>query len=274
MKKETILQKAPATLIIILICSAVFAAVHLMGMSSETEAGIVMGAYYKPLILAGEWWRLLTVGFVHIGLLHLLMNMISFWSIGTVMEKMLGKRRYLIILFVSVIGGSLFLFASGGNPVAVGISGGLYGLLACYIMILYVNNLLMIPQIRNSVLRMCFINLLINFYPGVSYAAHLGGCVTGLILSLLLVRHPKLEKMRKSVMIAGAAFCTAMIFFCSRSLTIPSNEIYLQSDYNILKQYETFGFKNYAVSKAKNLDTIYGTGEWLENSLTGGSSYE
>ena len=124
----------PASFVISAVCIFVTGVIQLAPSSlSQTELAILLGAYYKAFIAAGEWWRLLTVGFVHVSVIHLFVNMMSLSVLGRVLEPALKPLKFCILLFGSVIGGSVFLFCTSGNTVGVGLSGGLYGCLAAYI---------------------------------------------------------------------------------------------------------------------------------------------
>ena len=73
-----------------------FAGIRFLNFASEPETAIFLGAYYKPFIIAGEFWRFLTAGFVHIDLWHILMNMLALRNLGMFMEKITGRWRYLV----------------------------------------------------------------------------------------------------------------------------------------------------------------------------------
>lgn len=252
-------RKIPVvTTIVLVLCFLIFFLLHSLGMENETEAAIVVGAYYKPFILAGEWWRLLTVGFVHISLAHILMNGISLWSLGNILEPYEGKGRFLLILLCSVIGGSLFLFAAGDNTVAVGLSGGLYGLLACYTYLVIIRGGWHAERMRSSLINTYIINLLINFIPGIAWQAHLGGFVTGLILTAVLEKNEKTEGFRKHFVIAGLLFVLSVGAGCYRNAYIPVTQRYTGTDARVLQYYEKAGFSTHASHMKENLDRIYG----------------
>ena len=90
-------RKTVATNVIIAICFVVWLFIQLFPSDSTITNSILIGAFYKPFVLAGEYWRLLTAGFVHVDLWHLAMNMMAFLSLGKIFEPLLGVRRYLLI---------------------------------------------------------------------------------------------------------------------------------------------------------------------------------
>lgn len=253
------LKKEPiATLVIIAVCTLVTIVLRVFPVGNQSESAIFYGAYYKPLILAGEWYRLFTVGFVHIAWIHLLSNMASLYFLGLTLEKHLGILKYLAILFASVIGGSIMLLANGGNTVAVGISGGLYGLLACCVILMLRTGTLQRKEYRSSFLRNVAINLLINFIPGVAWRAHLGGFLVGWIVSALLLKDTS-PFMKKRYAIAGVALVVTLAAFCYQNRVINDDELYLGTDMKILSAYEEIGLKNHALKMAENLDRLYNT---------------
>ncbi len=247
-------RKYPVTITIIIICVLVTIGIQVCGLN-EAEAAILFGAYYKPFILAGEWWRMLTVGFVHISFIHLLMNMTSLYSLGMALEPYLGKWKYLLILFVSVIGGSMFVFAGNGSVLCVGLSGGLYGLLACYAYLVYKHGGFNVPSIRNAFIRTFIINLIINFMPGISWMAHLGGFVTGILLSGVLETED--TGLRYGFLGAFVVLCICMMLLDVRNASLASDEIYGGTDQIVLQKYKDIGLSAHAEHMQEKLITIY-----------------
>ena len=259
--------KITATFIITLICAVITLLIAFLPFGeTETERAIFFGAYYKAFVIAGEWFRMLTCGFVHVSVLHLLMNMFSLSILGKAMETSLGIRNYLILLLSSIIGGSVFLFCTSGNTVGVGLSGGLYGLLAAYILLVAKAGALKIPQVRNGVLQTVLINLFINFMPGVAWRAHFGGAITGLILIMILKPDPNDKKQRLHASAALVLLMIGAAGFCIRSSTVDSSEIYLLTDLRILKMEDSIGLHEHAGHMASNLDKLYDV-TYLEDML-------
>ena len=145
-------------------------------------ASIKAGALYPPKVKSGEYWRLLASGFVHINFYHLLANVYTLYNYRW-LESYLGSVRFAIVLLASIIGGSLVTYKFGrSNTVTVGISGGIYGLMAVYIVLL-----LKLPYMdMYQILQMFLPTIIINFMPNISVTGHVGGFVTGLIMAFLL----------------------------------------------------------------------------------------
>jgi multisubunit Na+/H+ antiporter MnhB subunit len=166
-------------------------------------------------------------------------NLFSLSILSRAMENYLGVWKFLLILFGSVIGGSIFLFCTAGNTVGVGLSGGLYGLLAGYVFTIYEAGGMKIPQVRTGVMQTIVINLFINFMPGVAWQAHLGGAITGLLL--LMAFQPRRSD-KKALLHARIALVLLLIgsgFAMVKKSAIPEGERYLLTDLREVLDAET-----------------------------------
>jgi rhomboid protease GluP len=156
--------------------------------SSETL--LTWGANVRPLTLGGEWWRLLTACFVHIGVLHLLLNMYALRNIGAELEPGLGPWRLLVAYLLAGIGASMVsLWWHDQQPViSAGASGAIFGLFGLFLALLTTS--LLAPEVRKPLLASLgtFIayNLLFGLAPGIDNAAHIGGLLTGLVVGYAL----------------------------------------------------------------------------------------
>ena len=265
-------KKPVATYSVMIICLIMFILVNtipnFIHLESKVEAGVLLGAYYKAFILAGEWWRFLTCGFLHIDFLHFLMNMLSLFNLGRFMEILFDKKKLLTILIGSIIGGSMFMFILSGNTVAVGISGGLYGLMAAYTYFLIHKGMWKVPQVRQSLIQIYLINLWINFIPGVAYAGHLGGFVVGLLLSFILFNDDK--KLQMHALICVGFLFGLLCVFVGNSMELKDDDnVYVLTDVNVLKAERDIGLKDYSLKMAEKLDKIYGIGNYIEVELRG-----
>ena len=181
-------------------------------------SAIFIGAYYKTFVLANnEYWRLITTGFIHIDIFHVLMNSIALINIGGFIERLYGTKRFLIILINGIFFGTFFVFAAEGNNLVVGISGGLYALLGVMLVYLYESGLMRQPMIRSQIMRMVFINVLINFIPQVSVLGHLGGLIVGVLLGFMLSRKPSWAPLRKHGYLALIVLSMAIVTLAARN---------------------------------------------------------
>lgn len=149
-------------------------------------------AQMPVLVQLGEWWRLLTAAFLHIGPLHLAMNMLALLLFGSELERQLGRWRFLGVYLVSALGGAtaIQLFGFPGGYVA-GASTALYGLLGALGVLLVANR-----QDIRGLLTLLAINVFISFLPGVSLLGHLGGLVAGALAAGVLVATRRREKLQ------------------------------------------------------------------------------
>lgn len=165
-------------------------------MDPSTESALRAGAQRSLLVATGEAWRLLSSCFMHFGLLHLLMNGMGIVFIGRWLEYELGTERYLLLFVLAGLGGSAAA-ASIYDPWTLmgGASGGLFGMLGSLVAVLAreersYGNALRDPRIR-SVLVLIGANIVIGFFwPMISQTAHIGGLVTGFLVTLLWFKLP------------------------------------------------------------------------------------
>jgi membrane associated rhomboid family serine protease len=159
------------------------------------------GALNGTDVIHGQWWRLLTMAFVHIGLLHLLMNMYMLWAAGSFVEAMWGRARYLVIYALGALGGSCLAVAHTPQaplvmgpvkvvPVIAGASGALCGLLAAEAVWVLLNARYLPRALarrgRANILTTFLLLVFISLFPGVSGWGHFGGAAAGAAAALLL----------------------------------------------------------------------------------------
>lgn len=132
----------------------------------------------RPLMVQFEPWRLFTSAFLHSpnSILHLLMNMLALYWIGSDLEKILGHAKYLTLFLLSALGGSvLFVLLSAPNSSALGASGAIFGMFGAYA-VLYKA----LKQNMSGILVLLLLNLSMPlFVPGIAWQAHVGGLLAG-----------------------------------------------------------------------------------------------
>lgn len=190
-KREKVMnnKKPILTYILILINVIVFALMYIYGNGSEDiETLKNFGANYIPLVKSGEYIRLITSAFVHIGIIHLLSNMYALYVIGRQVEQLYGRMKYILIYFISAIMGSLFTVVfSSSNTVAAGASGAIFGLLGALLYFGYSYRGYIGNGIINQVLPAILLNLVIGFSsPNIGNSAHIGGLIGGYLISMAL----------------------------------------------------------------------------------------
>lgn len=133
----------------------------------------------------GEYYRLVTSMFLHLGLLHLATNMWALWVLGRTLEAVLGPVRFLVLYMVAGLGGSVAVYVFAPFPGGAGASGAIFGLFSALFIILK-----RLRRDTSSIIPLLVINLAISFVPGISLAAHLGGLVTGAVVAFALAYSP------------------------------------------------------------------------------------
>lgn len=189
-REKMIKQRKPIlTYLLIIINVIIFALMYMYGNGSEdTNTLVNFGANYIPLVKSGEYYRIITSAFLHIGILHLLFNMYALFVIGTQIEYLYGRFKYFFIYIFSAIMGSLFTVAlSSSNTVSAGASGAIFGLLGSMLYFGYNYRGYIGNSIINQVIPVILLNVVIGFTtPGIGNAAHIGGLIGGYIISMML----------------------------------------------------------------------------------------
>ena len=171
------------------------------GLTGNTGSRLFDELELVPIRVAvdGEYWRLLGSAFLHIGLLHLAGNLLALAIVGPALERVFGWWRFLAIYLVSALGGSVavYLFGSPFGAVA-GASGAIYGLFAATLIVVRKLGL----DARFMVLAVV-LNFAVSFAPGISLLGHLGGFVTGGLLTLAMMYAPKASRTSLQILAIG-----------------------------------------------------------------------
>jgi rhomboid protease GluP len=154
-------------------------------MNIDARTLVEFGAKYAPLMELGQWWRLVTAGFLHGGLLHILMNSWVLFDLGAQVEDVYGPSRMWVIYLVSSVCG--FYASAVWNPAApsVGASAALFGLIGAMIALGVRHRSAAGSAIRGMYVRWAMYGLLFSFFPGIDMAAHIGGLASGFGLAYL-----------------------------------------------------------------------------------------
>jgi membrane associated rhomboid family serine protease len=140
---------------------------------------------FGPLVGNGEWWRLLTSGFLHGSDFHLFANMLALFFLGRMVEPALGHVRFAALYFASLLAGSFGAVLLNPTDTVVGASTAIFGLLGAAIVMARNRG---IDLMASGLLPILGLNLLITFLPGlrISVGGHLGGLAGGLLAILAL----------------------------------------------------------------------------------------
>lgn len=160
-----------------------------------TDRFDLIGLAYVPELRSvegvadGQWYRLLTSMFLHSGYVHILFNMVSLWWIGGPLEAALGRARYLTLYLVSGLAGSAltYLIADANQP-SLGASGAIFGLFGATAVLMRRLRYDMRP-----IIALLVINLIFTFNPAfnISWEAHVGGLVGGVVIGYAMVHAPR-----------------------------------------------------------------------------------
>ncbi len=210
------------TNIISLICILMYVIVGIYGnnfFNFDANALAKFGANNILLIKNGEIYRLLTCAFLHVGLIHLVVNMYSLRVIGPSVEGLIGKGKFVFIYLISAISASLMsLVFVDSNIVSVGASGAIFGLMGALLYFGYHYRLYLNDAIKTQIIPVILFNLIIGFMmPGIDNGAHIGGLIGGYLATMAIGIKNKSEKKDMIngwiVLILYLAFLSYIVFF-------------------------------------------------------------
>lgn len=161
------------------------------GMFSEGNhtGGIIFGTQYVlPTVPNGGYYRMVTSMFLHFGIVHLAFNMVVLWILGRVLERDLGSTRFLALYLVAGLGGSVMTYLfSAPDVLSAGASGAIFGLFGAIVVI---NRKL--SRDNSGLYVLLGMNLFLTFMvPQISWTAHIGGLITGILCGLMLAFIPR-----------------------------------------------------------------------------------
>ena len=160
------------------------------------------GAVYATAVADGDWWRIVTAGFLHAGLLHIALNMYFLYYLGTMMEPSIGKVRFGLLYFVSLVGGSLGALLLSPDAQTVGASGAVFGMMGAAILYMRARG---IGLMESGLGITLVLNLVISFRPGISLGGHAGGLVAGFLIGYLMFELAERRRIPNRVVYGVAA---------------------------------------------------------------------
>ncbi|PVZ10814.1 rhomboid family intramembrane serine protease [Actinomycetospora cinnamomea] len=206
------------TLVVVNVAVFVLTALSAGSAWDNVASPLVAAAWLVPAdVAAGEWWRLVTAGFLHAGPLHIAFNMIALWILGRDLELVLGRLRYGLLYGVSLLGSStaVTLLGEPFRPV-LGASGAVFGLMGALVIVL--RRLRLSP---GPALLMVGINVVLTFtIPGLSVLGHLGGLATGLAVAAVLVHGPARSRPAAGLLAVGGIAVVLVVLVAVRALTL------------------------------------------------------
>lgn len=247
------------TYIFIAIQVLMFLVLEAAGGSTDTSTLIKFGAKFNPLILEGEWWRFFTPIFIHIGLLHLFMNTLALYYLGTMVERLYGNFRFLVIYILAGFSGVLASFIYSPN-LSAGASGAIFG---CFGALLYfgvAKPRLFWRTLGLNILVVLGINLAFGFtIPGIDNAGHIGGLIGGFAAAGIFHLPKRRRILLQTAFLAvtiGAIFFSLQYGFSEKADLVDERSILI-----LAQQY----VKEEDYQQANDLLTEYGKSEQLSS---------
>ena len=216
--QKSLVSSAPITFILIAINVLVFVAELLF-------PGLIYSLRYGnvgSITEEGSLFRVFTSSFAHSDTqyTHILFNMYSLFVLGTLLEPMLGKIRFLTLYAFSIFGGGLgFLILSTQYGSVVGASGAVFGLMGAYLVFLIVMKLN-----AGQMYIIIALNLVLGFLPGIAWEAHVGGLVVGAAVGYVLVAtRNRAKQTTQTVALVGIGIALFVVWFVANA---PVNSLY------------------------------------------------
>lgn len=183
----------PAITGILVACFAGELALGADPVSPTTEQLLRAGAGFGPMLVRGEWWRLLSSTVLHAGLVHLGFNLWALWAAGRFAERIFGNLSFAALYLLSALGGSLLSTAFHPLAVSVGASGAIFGVYGALLAFALTHRGVFPPELlrrqRNSLVGFLLYNVAFAFAdPRIDLAGHAGGLLTGMAAGWLLRR--------------------------------------------------------------------------------------
>lgn len=167
----------------------------------------------------GDWWRIVTAGFLHFDVLHIVFNMLILWWLGRMLEPALGRVRFGVLYAVALLAGALGVLLLEPNAITGGASGAVFGLMGAAVVLMRRRG---IDVMQSGLGGLLVINLVLSFRPGVSIGGHLGGLVGGAVAGSILAATDDDAQQRVLGTVACVALALAIVGAC---LWVASNPV-------------------------------------------------
>jgi len=159
------------------------------------------GALFGPLVAAGDWWRIVSSGFLHASLWHVALNMVFIWFIGRSLEPAIGTARFVVAYGASLLCGSLGVLLLEPNSIAVGASGAAFGLMGALIVEARSRG---IDLWATGLIQIALLNFAFTFLgANIAIGAHLGGFVGGILVGVIYDQSDRRRLPREVSLAAG-----------------------------------------------------------------------
>jgi rhomboid protease GluP len=194
----------------------------------DTKSLIAWGADFRPLTMDGQWWRLFTSIFLHIGILHIAFNMYALLYIGILLEPYLGKLRFAAAYIFTGVIASLTSIYWHPLTVSAGASGAIFGMYGVFLSMLTTN--IIDKKTRSALFASIGVfvvfNLMNGMKSGIDNAAHIGGLISGLVIGYCY--YPSLKKpssLKLNYLTVGILFIAVLITSVVIYNKVPSDDM-------------------------------------------------
>jgi membrane associated rhomboid family serine protease len=186
-------ESTPATYVLIAMNVIVFLVEIATGAGGFFTIGITQlvadFALFGPSVAEGEWYRLVTSGFLHASIIHIGFNMFLLLVLGRLLEPSLGTPRFLVLYFASLLAGSLGALVVEPNALTIGASGAVFGLAGAVFILARGRGM---DALAGEIGFLILFNLVLSFAsPRISVGGHIGGLVGGAICALIIIAAEK-----------------------------------------------------------------------------------
>lgn len=202
--------RPPATLAIVIVTVITF---FLQGAVVNGSSVEIWGLLVGPWVQDGDWWRVITAGFLHADLLHLGFNMFLLWVLGGSLERGIGSARFVVVYFAGLIGGSLAVLLFNFESAGLGASGAVLGLAGAMVAVLRSRNR---PISETPLGGLLVFNLVLPLLsPMISFWAHGGGALFGFAAGWLVASFPRsFGRSERDGTVAAIGLCVALFAAC------------------------------------------------------------
>lgn len=209
---------------IMVVCGLVFLWDLSQGANLATGAGAVssreLSLWAPAMDIDGEWYRAITAGFAHRGIIHIGFNMWLLWQLGQSLEGRLGWLGFATMYVTGILGGSLGALLAEPQASAVGASGAVFALMGTMVVL---QRNAGINVMSSGLGGLILINVLFSFRPGISWGGHLGGLVVGVAMAGLFIalrdRSPRHTNFAPAAFAALGLVCAIAIVFAADRAT-------------------------------------------------------
>jgi|GraSoiStandDraft_4_1057263.scaffolds.fasta_scaffold09539_3 membrane associated rhomboid family serine protease len=209
------LGRAPATYVLI--------ALNVIGFLAEVATGSPLGlgftfeasgsvfqhySLFGPAVANGEWYRLITAGFLHAGLVHIAFNMFALYILGSLLEPGIGTPRFLAVYFVSLLAGSFGALLLTPHTPSLGASGAVFGVMSAAFIVARHRG---VDQLASQIGFYIIINIVFTLgVRDISVGAHFGGLIAGALCALLIVYSERRARRPVELEVIGMAALAAI----------------------------------------------------------------